>query len=315
MTLKNRFSLVAFGVILFLITTPILVLYARGFQIDWNTYKFVKTGAMVIKTHPTKATVFLNNRLKSTETPLNLRFLPPADYEVRIEKDGYQTWTKRLTVRSQLVTWVNDNRKFIVLFLSKPKLEQTWPADQASIIFPEQGVDFDNQWYFETGQLKYKKSPTDSAQIITDKLPPYTQGQIIPAENQVYLILDYGLYALNGTLEKIYSPVNFAKWDRISRTLIYGNDNEILHFYPNSKNSDLVFRSLKPVKNAVLNSETGYVFFQTEQKVKAIELDARDRRNIFEIIDLPDSDSFVISDDGKKLYTIKASEIEEYSIR
>ena len=140
MTYKLRFSLIGFGVVLFLIATPFLVLFARGFTFDWHSHRIVKTGTMVVKTDPTGAVVYLDSHKQASTTPTNIRFLAPKDYDVRIEKDGYQAWTKRLSVRPQLVTWANDNRDVITLFFSQPKLEQTWSAKDFTIDTGSGGV-------------------------------------------------------------------------------------------------------------------------------------------------------------------------------
>ena len=323
MTLKLRFSLIGFGIILFLIVTPILALYARGFMIDFNTRQIVKTGAMVIKTDPAKAAVYLNGKQQQSLTPTNIRFMAPADYDVRIEKAGFQTWTKRLNVRQQFVTWINLNREAITLFLKDPKLEQTWITDNAKpytdvevakIINIQQPVPMPiDSWFLENNQLKYKKSDTDNPQIIADNIPPFTKSQIIRAENQIHLILDDALYAVNNGLEKIYSPVLAAAWDPASKQLIFGNNNEILIYNPSTKNTDLILRSSSQISHPMLNSETGYVFFTADNKIKAIELDSRDKKNIFDLV--ADLGNFTISTDGRTLYTFNNTKINKYTIR
>ena len=61
MKLRNRFMLVGFGILVFLIATPILVLFSGGYKIDWKNHTIVKTGAFVVKTLPSKADVYINN--------------------------------------------------------------------------------------------------------------------------------------------------------------------------------------------------------------------------------------------------------------
>src|SRR3989338_5461590 len=94
--LRNRFLLVGSGVVVFVLITPILVLYARGFKVDWENKSIVKTGALVIRSEPDKAQIYLDDKKLDQTTPTNLRFLVPNDYNFRIEKEGYQSWTKRL---------------------------------------------------------------------------------------------------------------------------------------------------------------------------------------------------------------------------
>ncbi len=133
MKLRNRLLLVAFGVVVFIIATPILVIYARGFKINWTNFQVVKTGAFVIKTLPSKATVYLDDKKQKTQTPDTIRFLIPKDYNVRIEKDGYMSWTKRLPINSQFATWINQDRDFITLFLQRPETVATTQINYSSL--------------------------------------------------------------------------------------------------------------------------------------------------------------------------------------
>jgi hypothetical protein len=330
MRLRYRLALVSFGIIAFLIATPILVLYARGFQWDWKNHQFVKTGALVVKTEPTKSTVFINDIKQNSLTPLSVRFLAPGDYNVRVEKTGFMTWSKRLSIKTQLVTWANQGRDFITLFLQQSTLEHTWPAagiavsdqkDKIAYLDAKQVKEID----VTTGQTSdVANFPTpnpvpspdqirSSLKTLGVDLPDFTNGQIVHSSNQIYLILDKTLYLINGALEKIYSPVTAADWDNASSQLLYANDNEIYIYQPDTKNSELVFRSVTQIDNPVLNTATGYVFFQNENKVKSIELDGRDHRNVFTIADA--QDNFVVSEDGKKLFTFSQSEINEFIIR
>ncbi len=328
MQLRNRFLLVGLGVVIFLIITPVLVLYARGFKVDWTSRSLVKTGALVIETEPEKAQIYLNDELYESESPANLRFLMPGDYNIRIEKDQYQSWTKRLSIRSQLVTWANSNREFVAMFLKNPILEKTWNGTGVAlyenrITFLSASVptsiDIQNGDDDEISKLP-EQLPDDTSKEITNILntlsipvPDFEVGRIVRATNQIYLVLDGTLYSINDRLEKIYTPVTSATWNEDSNKLLYTNDNEVYLYYPDAKNSDLVLRSLTPIANPILNDETGYVFFQNEGKIKAIEIDSRDHRNIFTIADA--LNVFVISTDGKKLFVFNDNEIRQYKVR
>ncbi len=329
MKLRNRFLLVGFGVLVFLIVTPILVIYARGFKIDWENRALVKTGALVIKTEPNKTDIYLDDEKLSSQSPANVRFLLPDDYSIRLEKEGYQSWTKRLTVKSQIVTWANNNRDFVTLFYKNPALENTWTGNniiatnnEIAFIENEQPTQI-NIENGETKKIDTLPSPittTEPAEEISALLtslnipvPPFTSSKIIRAGNQIYLILDQTLYLVNDSLEKIYSPVTNVVWHEDVRQLLFSNINEAYIYYTEFKDSDLILRSITPISNPVLNPVTGYLFFQNEGKIKAIELDDRDHRNIFTIADA--LEKFSISNDGKKLFVYSTTEIKQYTIR
>lgn len=416
MKLRNRLLLVLFGVLIFLVATPILVLFTQGYEIDWANHKLVKTGTLVVKTLPTKAIVLVDNIEASGTTPENVRFLLPGAYNVRIEKDGYQSWTKRLTIRPQLATWANEDRDFVTLFLAAPKTIGTIPVKFASqsknadeIAYIQQGtlhvyntsnqkidnlgnidnfkipftfssnlvwsnagklyqyffkqpaapfdptqirqteangqdigvlyndqlytisnqmpllidkgvsgftLDGENIWYVQGTSLKRYNLRTQVAETVHPSLPQADATQIIRGEGHTFLILNNSLYILNDTLEKIYDGANFARYDLSSHKLLFTNNNEILIYDPQRKNSELVLRSISPIANAVLNDYTGYVFFLNENKIKAIELDGRDHRNIYTILDLTQGDAqFALSGEGDTLTVFNDTAIQTYKIR
>jgi hypothetical protein len=417
MKLRNRFMLVTLGVVVFVVATPILVFYARGYEIDWHNKQFVKTGTFVIKTLPTKADIYLNNKKLKGQAPQNVRFLLPGEYDVRIEKDGYQSWTKRLAIHPQFATWINLDRSFITLFLVSAEQQQaklvtfsdlssdggeiayiqddklnlynvenenvdtlgdatnfqfpytfthntTWtnghktynlfsnPAknleldpkniksiqtngsdmvllvsDQLVTVVDQkpvnigQGVsasmiDGENVWYTQGTALKQYNLRTNQTTSSTITLPPYTTSQIVRGEGHTFLILDKSLYVLNDTLEKIYDGVDTANYDVTSHLLLFANPNEILTYDPSNKNTQMVLRSISKISNPVINSYTGYIFFINENKIKAIELDGRDHRNVYNIVDLTSGDSkFALSNDGVRLSVFNDSSLASYKIR
>lgn len=305
MKLRNRFSLVGLGVVIFLIITPVLVLFARGFQLDLKNRQFIKTGILVVATQPDKAQVVIDDKPFKRLTPSTVRFLLPGDYVVRVEKDGYFSWTKRLSIKSQFVTWANLNLEFITLFLKKP-IEQ---SNQVKLedLKKESKEPTQSTWQIKKDQLMR------NGEIVIEQLPAHTQHQIIENGDYLLLLLDTTLYKLNGKLDKIYQPITSAYWDEPSSRLILANSNEILLFDPLAASPDLILRSISEIQNAQLNWHTGYVFFQNGGKIKAIELDGRDHRNVYTLVDA--GKDFILDKEGRKLYVIGETEIREYVIR
>jgi len=124
MTIRNRVILISASLTIFFIVSPILVLFARGYKFNFETKTIVKTGSLIVKSEPSRATVFLDDKTMSDTTPSTLRFLLPKDYNVSVKKDGYQAWTKRITIKSEIVTWANLNRDFLALFLEQPRVKK-----------------------------------------------------------------------------------------------------------------------------------------------------------------------------------------------
>lgn len=116
----KRILLTSFIIGIFLLAgTSIAVFYARGYRFlpgqDGNT--IIKgTGLLVVTSNPDGAKVFVNDHLTTaTNTTVNL---PEGDYEIRITKDGYSTWKKKITINNEVVSKANA-----LLFPNAPRLE------------------------------------------------------------------------------------------------------------------------------------------------------------------------------------------------
>ena len=103
---------------LLLTATAIAVLYASGYRLSQQNGKtFVEgTGVIVLTSAPDGARVFVNDHLTTaTNNTINLQ---PGEYDVRIEKEGYFSWKKKIVVKEGEVSQANA-----LLFPSTPKLD------------------------------------------------------------------------------------------------------------------------------------------------------------------------------------------------
>lgn len=117
MFLMNRRLIITLGIGLFLvITTFIAIRFAKGYRFSLKDKKISGTGLLVANSFPKGAQVFINDKLTTaTDDTLNL---PPADYKIRIVKDGYIPWEKTLKLQNELVTQTNSQ-----LFPAVPDLK------------------------------------------------------------------------------------------------------------------------------------------------------------------------------------------------
>jgi len=118
MKARYRYSLIALGFAIFFTISPMIVIFVSGYRYDFTNKHFVKTGAISIKTDPSKATVTINGKV-SGKTPDSARFLLPGEYDVSVSKTGYFTWSKKMTVSPQNVTVANYGYNAIDLLYSK----------------------------------------------------------------------------------------------------------------------------------------------------------------------------------------------------
>lgn len=107
------------GFVVFLILAPAIVLYVRGITYDFKTKKFITTAILAVSVNPSGAKVLLDGKEKRQGSG-DIKFLAPDEYQVSLTKDGYQSWNKRLTVKSGQVTWASPAYSSIYLFYSQP---------------------------------------------------------------------------------------------------------------------------------------------------------------------------------------------------
>lgn len=95
--------------------TYAMIRYAQGYR-PTATGTIKGTGLLSANSFPTAGEVYINDKLTTaTDNTLNL---DPGVYQVAIKKDGYHTWSKRLTITAELVTATNAQ-----LFPASPALE------------------------------------------------------------------------------------------------------------------------------------------------------------------------------------------------
>lgn len=98
-----------------LAATIAVILYATGYRLQKTGLS--ETGQLVLKSDPDAASVFINNKfVAGTDSTLNL---PPGEYNVKIVKDGYSTWEKKLKIEKEVVTPTDA-----ILFPTAPELRR-----------------------------------------------------------------------------------------------------------------------------------------------------------------------------------------------
>ncbi len=109
-------SLVLVG--LMVLATAAVILYGMGYRFSLNKGNpaVSGTGLLVATSVPDGAQVFINDHLTTaTDNTINLE---PGEYNIRIFKDGYFPWQKKITIKKEVVTKADA-----LLLPAAPKLE------------------------------------------------------------------------------------------------------------------------------------------------------------------------------------------------
>lgn len=100
--LDKRVIFSLFTLLSAVILTALVIFFAQGYHFSRKTGKIEKTGLLVLTSNPNGAPIFLNGHLTdATNTTIKLA---PETYQVKIEKEGYIPWEKKLVVAEGLVT-------------------------------------------------------------------------------------------------------------------------------------------------------------------------------------------------------------------
>jgi hypothetical protein len=98
---------------LFLLAAPAVVLYTAGYRFNLQRMTLVKTGILAVSSEPKGATIFLDNNETRQKTNAVLKNIMPGEHTVRLSKDGYFPWEKKLTVEESETTFVQKTSLFL----------------------------------------------------------------------------------------------------------------------------------------------------------------------------------------------------------
>lgn len=107
------------GIVLFIgLGAALTMMYAKGYRFGFDDGKatFAHTGILVAKSNPDGAEVLIDGHL-ATATNNNVN-LAPGEYMVRIQKEGYFPWEKKIIIEEEIVS----NADALLLPIA-PKLE------------------------------------------------------------------------------------------------------------------------------------------------------------------------------------------------
>ncbi len=159
--IHQRVIIASFSLALLIGLTILSVKFLQGYRLDINKKKIKLTGLLVVKSQPLAAQLYLNNKLSgATDVSLSL---PEGKYEVRLTRPGYQSWSKKITIKDGLVTQVvatlwplsPDLSKITYAGVLKPILSPS--GNEIAYILPNSEAI--NDWQLQPGVYILSLSP------------------------------------------------------------------------------------------------------------------------------------------------------------
>jgi len=318
MNSKTRRIILCLIILFFILISPVIILYSLGYSFDWQEKEIVLTGGLYIKSVPKKATVYINDKPKE-ETPVFIKRLVPKYYQIKVVKEGYYEWRKKLKIESKLVTEAKD----IVLIPINPEIKviNEKIPDNFSLeeyISEENIISNDIFYIHKPSFIIYKTDKENSfqEQISSASLPENQEYEIIVSNNQQIAVLSNNkqLYILNKetrNFELIKENVQQAQFSYDNGKLLYYTPNEIWIYYLNNNQQDektgeyeLITRLSQKIERAIWYETNNHIIFLVNSKIKIIELDSRDEKNMVDIMEI-DAQEIAYSKKDQLLYLIK----------
>ncbi len=103
--MSRRFLYTILTVLIIGVLTGVAIFLAKGYRFSAKTGQISGTGIMSITSLPDQASVYLDGHL-TTATNANIDSLPPKVYDVRITKEGFIPWEKKIEVKEGLVSQI-----------------------------------------------------------------------------------------------------------------------------------------------------------------------------------------------------------------
>lgn len=113
--MRRRFLVTIVTLLVIAVISAVAVFYAKGYRPS-QTGGIAGTGILSVTSVPDQASVYLDGHL-TTATNANINSLIPKSYDVRIVKEGFISWQKKVEVKEGLVTEIKAT-----LFRSLPSV-------------------------------------------------------------------------------------------------------------------------------------------------------------------------------------------------
>ncbi len=309
MNKKIRDYLFILFIVCFILGTTIVSLYASGYKLNlgwppkFNRF-LIKTGIISLKTSPSGATIYLNNKPQSNfsinpwekaylTTDTKLKNILPGEYDLTLERANYWPLTKKIQVYSGQTTFIED----INLFRSDV------PLLIASTTLSDLKLSMNRKYLYLPTEKKIITLKNGSERIL-----PYsgtTTGEWLINSDQIML---------NGSLfgSDISKDINYGqligadadKWylDENSQNLYFVNKNSIGFFNTVNKTSSLILSGENYITYE-LRGEILYIVTENNGHLNLIKYSLKNQK-IVQKINLPVVANYTFSHDNEAWLTL-----------
>jgi len=310
----------------FFIFAPILIFYSSGYRYDIKRHKVLKTGTLYLEAKDLKkANLYLNDEFN--EEPFSekkfIYNLLPGEYTIKLEKEGYHNWQKKITIDSGLTTFVKD----IVLFEKNIPLQIvdgqvnnfSLSPDQQKIVYLIIAGSQQELYLYDLNTSEKKQLYRIPSLEKINLTWSASSKKILLNSSKENLVLDIQNIGQIQILKNIikFLPANVI-WDISSDNLLYAiNDNNIYKIDLLAKNVQKIFTADNiKINNSFFIEANDLFYIQESENRNILSKYNFNYRTNKEILDLNISKNYIfitsannfiglVDTDQQKLYLIK----------
>lgn len=321
---------------IFLVSTPIAVLYTQGYRFDNYKMIFIHTGSITIKSVPASPAISINGKprpssnLDIINSSITIGGLRPGSYDIKISSEAYSEWEKNVDVHSGLSTefWnvvlIPQNPALKELpssnvrrFFSSPFGKKIAYVQDSSNSLSISVIDVGNNEsknLFSSGEARF--TDDDNKNIEWSPKEDFMLCPILRSGQVDYLVLSATDDSKTDYLSDVANIKNIrnARWSPKENGAIYflaqnSDDNET-HLYRTNINNSLTEDLVQDVTAYDLSSNSIY-FLQSNNILYKSDLDGKNLSQIISsaftdqklgdqarLIAYDDSRQALITDDG-----------------
>lgn len=289
---KSRSTSLIVLLIIFIVAVPFLLAYSSGYRVDFSDFTFEKTGGVFIHSDLSETKVFINDEYVEAgglflKNVLVQNLKSNEIYSIRVEKEGYLPWYKKLIVSPNLVT----EARILMMPIEIPfeKVEQfewvpnknpnvkatstktvTSDYEESLEIFTSTSTVSSNTIVFEKELIKATTTNTKATSTLQTIIPEYLEKlsvkdienkKQLKEQNKMISWLEGGNIHTMWSGDKESTPFFMCDTESCKEKIIVSLDTDISYFdfYPNRNDAFIV---------------------ATQNHIFAVEADDRSKQNI-----------------------------------
>lgn len=277
MSLKIRRILYLLFFLAFFILTPLIIFYALGYS--WQSgLSLQKTGIIVIDSDPPGAQIYFDDKPRQTffsklfdpqtsiiTTPAKIKNIKPGEYKIKLNKTGYFSWEKKLSVFPGQTTFAKDiylfkdNLPFLLYKISPTKVLYAPNGEKTLLLSDKKFTIFnivDDIPEFSTSTAKLFRSSSSNTISWNNNNELLINTQIFSQYNWAKPI--------NLNLPLSYKPT-FLKWDNTRSNRLYYLASSTLYYFDTIANKHIeIMRNINIKDYIVKNSQLYYLNQNTD---------------------------------------------------